>query len=135
VDERMTNVQLQSCKNGVPDGQTQDGGAEQEIENWDKVLTPSQIHSLIQFNAMDEENDTVARYLQRSKKHVYSFWPKGEVPDALCNRIRTDERDYSDIPKKEFDWECTCYSGAEEQVPEDAPRPLGKPITMTHYVR
>jgi len=50
------------------------------------------------------------------------------------NRIRTDEPDYSDIPKKEFDWEYTCYSGAEEQVPDDAPRPLGKPITMTHYV-
>jgi hypothetical protein len=50
------------------------------------------------------------------------------------NRIRTDEPDYSDIPKNEFDWEYTCYSGAEEQVPEDAPRPLSKPITLTHYV-
>ncbi len=38
---------------------------------------------------------------------------------------------------KHYDWEYTCYSGAEEQIPripEEAPTPLGKRVQFTSYV-
>ena len=49
-------------------------------------------------------------------------------------RIRTEEPDYSAFPKKEFDWEYTCYHGAKELLPTDAPKPLGKRVVLTTYV-
>jgi len=49
-------------------------------------------------------------------------------------RIRTDKPDYSNIPKKEFDWFYTCYAGAREAIPEDCPTPaatwLSPPPTL-----
>ena len=49
-------------------------------------------------------------------------------------RIRTEEPDYSDIPEKLFDWEYTCYKGAQEILPKDAPVPRGKRVQLTTYV-
>ena len=49
-------------------------------------------------------------------------------------RIRTDKPDYSDIPKKVHDWFYTCYSGAEECIPTDAPTPRGNSVVTTSYV-
>ena len=49
-------------------------------------------------------------------------------------RIRTDKPDYSHIPKKEYEWCNTCYRGAKEEIPTDAPRPLGKEVISTHDV-
>ena len=49
-------------------------------------------------------------------------------------RIRTDMPDYSDVPEKIYSWEYTCYKGATEELPTDAPRPLGKPVLTTSYV-
>jgi hypothetical protein len=49
-------------------------------------------------------------------------------------RIRTEEPDYSDIPRTEYDWEFSVYSGAKEELPKDAPEPLGKPVVTTTYV-
>jgi hypothetical protein len=49
-------------------------------------------------------------------------------------RIRTELPDYSDIPDHVYDWESTVYRGAKEELPDDAPKPLGKPIIMTHYL-
>ena len=49
-------------------------------------------------------------------------------------RIRTEEPDYSDIPTTEHDWEFTVYGGAKEELPKDAPVPLGKPVITTTYV-
>ena len=48
-------------------------------------------------------------------------------------RIRTEEPDYSDIPQKIYDWFYTCYYGAQEVLPDNAPRPLGKPVKTTSY--
>ena len=56
-----------------------------------------------------------------------------KMRDAVI-RIRTDEPDYSNIPVKHYDWEYTCYHGAAEQLPTDAPRPLGKRVQLSHYV-
>ena len=48
-------------------------------------------------------------------------------------RFRTHEPDYSDLPSMEYDW-TYVYDEAAELVPEDVPEPLGKRITLTHYV-
>ena len=50
-------------------------------------------------------------------------------------RIRTDDPDFSSlIPNLEFDWEKTVYGNVRELIPEDAPTPLGKFVTLIHYV-
>ena len=49
-------------------------------------------------------------------------------------RIRTEEPDYSAIPEKVYDWEYTCYRGAKEILPTDAPTPRGKRVLLTTYV-
>jgi hypothetical protein len=47
-------------------------------------------------------------------------------------RFRTLEPDYSDIPDISYDW-TRKYDGAIEDVPDDAPPPLGKfVVTATH---
>jgi hypothetical protein len=48
-------------------------------------------------------------------------------------RIRTDLPDYSDLPDHDFDWSYSCYNGAKEDIPSDAPEPLGKPVVTTSY--
>jgi hypothetical protein len=49
-------------------------------------------------------------------------------------RIRTEEPDYSDIPDPQYDWSRTVYGELQEDKPKDAPKPLGKMVTLTHYV-
>jgi hypothetical protein len=50
-------------------------------------------------------------------------------------RIHTEEPDYSDIPKTEYDWEFSVYHhGAREELPKNAPKPLRKPVVTTTYV-
>jgi len=48
-------------------------------------------------------------------------------------KIRTDAPDYSNIPVKLCDWECSCYADAKEEIPLDAPTPKGKLVTMTSF--
>ena len=40
---------------------------------------------------------------------------------------------YSHIPIKEYDWSYTCYKGATELLPDNAPKLLGKPV-VTSYI-
>ena len=49
-------------------------------------------------------------------------------------RLRTEEPDYSHLDSKEHDWFYTCYGNPKEDVPDDAPRPLGKRIVISSYV-
>jgi hypothetical protein len=49
-------------------------------------------------------------------------------------RICTEEPDYSDIPRTEYDWEFFVYRGAKKEIPKDVPEPLGKPVVTTTYV-
>jgi hypothetical protein len=51
-----------------------------------------------------------------------------------CIRFRTELPDYSGIPVPDNQWAKSIYGDCKEQVPEDAPRPLGKPVIMTTYV-
>jgi len=53
-------------------------------------------------------------------------------------RICTDKPDYSNIPKKEYDWFYTCYAGAREGMhrtvlPPAATRLLPPPTLMLIY--
>jgi hypothetical protein len=49
-------------------------------------------------------------------------------------RIRTEEPDYSDVPRTECDWEFSVHSGACEELPKDAPVPLDKSVVTTMHV-
>jgi len=55
-----------------------------------------------------------------------------EMHQATIN-IRTDTPDFSAIPVKMYDWECSCYADAEEETPHDSPKPKGKSINVTSY--
>ena len=48
--------------------------------------------------------------------------------------IRTGEPDYSDVSDLEHDWSRSVYGEVTEVLPHDAPEPLGKYFTLTHYV-
>ena len=69
-------------------------------------------------------------HLDRCKR-IYGYLSK--MRNAVV-RVRTEEPDYSAIPKKVYDWEQSVYAGAEEVIPEEAPIPLGKPVVMTTFV-
>ena len=69
-------------------------------------------------------------HLERVKR-IYGYLAKMK---HSAIRIRTDEPDYSELPDQEFDWSKTVYGEPEEIVPKDAPEPLGKYVTLTHYV-
>jgi hypothetical protein len=49
-------------------------------------------------------------------------------------RFRTDEPDYTDLPKSNVTWDTSVYGDASEQVPHKFPVPLGKPVVLTHFV-
>jgi hypothetical protein len=49
-------------------------------------------------------------------------------------RFRTAESNYSDLPSNEYHWAKSVYGNVTEDVPENAPTPLGKYVTLTHYV-
>jgi transposase InsO family protein len=49
-------------------------------------------------------------------------------------RFRTGLPDYSDVTEPVYDWADSVYGCPVEQVPSDAPRSLGKPVILTHYV-
>jgi hypothetical protein len=47
-------------------------------------------------------------------------------------RVRTEEP--SDLPEQDFDWAYSVYGNLLEVELTDAPEPLGKYVTLTHYV-
>ena len=49
-------------------------------------------------------------------------------------RMRNDELDLSSLPKLEFDWEKSMYGNVKELISEDVPKPLGKFVSIIHYV-
>ena len=56
-----------------------------------------------------------------------------KMKDAvIC--IRTDEPDYSDLPDPQHDWDYSVYGTGSEDIPKDVPKPLGKYVTLTHYL-
>ena len=49
-------------------------------------------------------------------------------------RFRVGVPDYSDINIPDSDWAKTIYGNVVEEIPHDAPRPLGPEVVMTTYV-
>ena len=49
-------------------------------------------------------------------------------------RIRTEKPDYSKLDNPDYEWKYTCYHGAKEEIPPDAPAPKGKEVVSTHFV-
>jgi len=48
-------------------------------------------------------------------------------------KIKTDGPDCSDIPVKMCSWDHSCHADAKEDIPLDAPKPKGKPATVTSH--
>jgi hypothetical protein len=69
-------------------------------------------------------------HLERLKR-IYGYLSKMR---HACIRVRTEEPDYSDLPDLKPDWSRSVYGELSEFLPEDAPPPLGKQVTLTHYV-
>ena len=69
-------------------------------------------------------------HLERVKR-IYGYLAKMR---RSAIRVRTDEPDYSDLPDMEHDWSRSVYGEIKELIPQDAPDPLGKYVTLTHYV-
>jgi hypothetical protein len=63
-------------------------------------------------------------------KRLYGYLAK--MKDGAI-RIRTGEPDYSALPDQAFEWERSVYGDVSEMLPSDAPKPLGKYVTLTHY--
>ena len=92
------------------------------IGRWD---IQSAVMSLSSFRAQPRKG-----HLERIKR-IYGF---------LCKfrhfklRFRVDEPDYSGIPPMPpYDWSHSVYGNPTEDIPKDAPTPLGKRIVLTHY--
>ena len=49
-------------------------------------------------------------------------------------RFRTHEPDYSDLPNVIHQWDASVYGDVKEELPFNAPPPLGNPVVLTHYV-
>jgi hypothetical protein len=44
------------------------------------------------------------------------------------------EPDFSDISNPKYDWTYTVYGKVKELLPKDGPEPLGKYVTLFHYI-
>tara|TARA_B110000008_G_scaffold176311_1_gene175861 strand:- start:127 stop:1134 length:1008 start_codon:yes stop_codon:yes gene_type:complete len=49
-------------------------------------------------------------------------------------KFRVQEPDFSEFDNKiKFDWSTSVYGDVSENIPEDAPEPRGKQVTLVHY--
>jgi hypothetical protein len=64
-------------------------------------------------------------------KRIYGYLYK--MRNATI-QVRTEIPDYSALPDKVYNWEQSVYAGAEEEVPDNCPAPLGKEVVMTTFV-
>ena len=66
-------------------------------------------------------------HLERVKRicgYLYKF-------RSGCIRVRTNKPDYSSVDKQVYNWSLSVYGNISEQLPENAPKPLGKPVVHT----
>ena len=47
--------------------------------------------------------------------------------------MRTDLPDISQLPVQDYDWARSIYGNVTEEIPKDAPTPLGKPVVNITY--
>ena len=67
-------------------------------------------------------------HLERAKR-VYLYL--SNFKDAVI-RFRTDEPDCSVLLEQQCDWDQSVHGEVMEEVPADAPEPLGKHVVLTH---
>ena len=48
-------------------------------------------------------------------------------------RVRTEEPDFSDVSDLNHNWSLSVYGELKEILPHNAPEPLGKHVTLTHF--
>ena len=64
-------------------------------------------------------------------KRIYGYLQKCKL-GAI--RVRTNLPDLSDIPDNEYDWLYTVYGKVREEIPHDAPVPLGKEVATATFI-
>ena len=69
-------------------------------------------------------------HLERVKR-IYGYLAKF---DSASLRIRINEPDFSQLQEPICDWSYSVYGEGEELIPHELPEPLGKSVTLTHYV-
>ena len=67
-----------------------------------------------------------AGHIERMKR-IYGYLSRTK---HYALRFRTDEPNYMDLPDLEYDW-TRIYGHVLEEIPKDAPEPLGKSVTTT----
>lgn len=69
-------------------------------------------------------------HLDRAKRVVaYLVWMK-----QSAIRFRTERPDFSSLVAPLHSWQHSIYGDVREEIPSDIPIPLGKMVTLTHYV-
>jgi hypothetical protein len=63
-------------------------------------------------------------------KPIYGYLSKMKE-GIIC--VHTDKPDYSGLPEQELDWATSVNGNIFEILPTNAPTPLGKYVTLTHY--
>jgi len=64
-------------------------------------------------------------------KRIYGYL---SAMKHACLRIRVTEPDYSSIPEAHYDWAYTVYGDIADDLPPDAPEPLGHWVQLSHFV-
>ena len=64
-------------------------------------------------------------------KRIYGYLSK---TNHYAIRFRTGLPDFNHLPDQEFNWTRTVYGNVVEDLPKDAPEPLGKQVVTTTYL-
>ena len=64
-------------------------------------------------------------------KRVYGYLSKTK---HYATRLRTGLADFNHLPDQQFEWTRTVYGNDVEELPKDAPEPLGKQMITTTYL-
>ena len=73
--------------------------------------------------------DLKVGHIERMKR-IYGYLSRTKQYDL---RFRTDEPNYMHLPDLEYDW-TRIYGYVLEEIPKDAPEPLGKSLTTTTFL-
>ena len=68
-------------------------------------------------------------HLERAKR-VYGYIKKFK---EAAIRVRTEIPNFSDLKALDHEWLTSVYGKPKEEIPDDAPKPLGKKVRTTSY--
>jgi hypothetical protein len=90
-----------------------------------RIDVTTAVMTLSSFRALPRQG-----HLERAKR-VVSYLYRFKFAKI---RFRTHEPDFSDLVVPDHDWSDTVYGNVKEDLPSDAPKPLGKMVVTTSYV-